>query len=1065
MTSAHSTNSTKGGVRWEPPSPQHLQATLHGYEVLEVIGRGGMGAVYKARQLSLDRMVAIKILPPALWDDEDDYAERFRNEARVMARLMHPGMVAVFDFGETGDGQLYFVMEYVEGTDVARMIAGQQRLPPMNALAITAHVCDTLRYAHEHGVIHRDIKPANIMVDMEGRVKVADFGLARLTTLDDAHTHSTVTMGTPDFVAPETLTLGAVVDHRADLYSLGVMLYEMLTGQVPRGIFALPADCVEGLDRRFDAIVTRAMQADPDARYASAAEFRRDLDHIVTVPVLKAPASQRLPVQPAPSKSTGPPWGLIAGGIGALVVAGAFFAFLPNKKPRPPSPPEPVQTIAAASPSSSQPVAAAPKPQPKPPVRPPKPAQPKPSSSVAATPSLPAAPAPPPPPETDVARKLRELETQFRAALARDVTTVHDHAVTDLDTHYAAALERDLATATTAGKLDEAVALRQDKQRLEADDPLPDSEAPEAPESLKFLRQTYRSALAKLNTDQTLGVKSLRDKYEQVVTAYQVELTKAGNLDGAQEVSLKLKAWRSGSLAAGPQAKVEVDGTTMEPLRMGEKVYGNVSSIVWATIPDALQGCLFSRAKEQKKATVRIKVLTDGVVQMACTSRWDRSGKGEDWKKGLISERQLEAEGWQYMEMPAELKATKESHAWRLYARQCKAGESFTYRTEKYLRPILVTRDPTAPSPDLASFAAFLPGTIWLWDGEKGENMEFLKDGTVAQATWTRTGLKTGWEVVGPHEVKLTILSGRKNNMTASLIFAEDRTSFTGKNFNPKDKLRKSPWVTEAATAAPAPAVTPAINGTQAEALFNTDAPLVGNIQLPVRCYYPKNPIVVGQADAKAIVASVPGTIIQAGGITVHKGAEWDAYGTLFNISDLAIDFGAKFTARGSLFDKCRLRKSRSPFIRFFSTKWVFENCVFNRSFFQSWQLNDVGTQIHACTFHGVNFARRRYVEDAGKEALEPWVAIKACRFVNCTIPESLLIATQNCVFENCVFGKAEDDIPIVTPIKVRLYLAKCKDVPTFGSNRTLEVLDGEHLAPQAGATVTYRWAGSALSF
>ncbi len=207
---------------WTPPAPEHLHAMLPQYDEWVMIGCGGMGAVFRARQVSLDRPVAIKVLPPLTGDDAADFAERFKNEARTMARLGHPAIVAVHDFGETQDGLLYFAMEYIDGTDVFKMIHQQGRLPPQHALSITAHVCDALAYAHEHKVIHRDIKPANILINMEGAVKVADFGLASMhDPSQDGDRPEGPAMGTPDYVAPEVLRPGALVDGRADLYAVG----------------------------------------------------------------------------------------------------------------------------------------------------------------------------------------------------------------------------------------------------------------------------------------------------------------------------------------------------------------------------------------------------------------------------------------------------------------------------------------------------------------------------------------------------------------------------------------------------------------------------------------------------------------------------------------------------------------------------------------------------------------------------------------------------------------------------------------------------------------------------
>lgn len=274
------------------------------YEVLGLLGRGGMGAVYKGRQTNLDRLVAIKILPPDLGEGGQNYAERFKNEARAMAKLTHPGIVAVHDFGQTPDGLLYFVMECIEGTDVGQMVAQQGRLPHAHALAITAHVCDALQYAHDHGIIHRDIKPSNIMVGYDGAVKVADFGLAKITREGETGiTHSSMAMGTLHYMAPEALTLGAEVDHRADVYATGVMLYQMLTGKLPQGLFEMPSARVPELDPRFDGVVAKALRENRNVRYQSARELRYDLDAILTTPVVKeAPAEKKTPPAQPPEK-------------------------------------------------------------------------------------------------------------------------------------------------------------------------------------------------------------------------------------------------------------------------------------------------------------------------------------------------------------------------------------------------------------------------------------------------------------------------------------------------------------------------------------------------------------------------------------------------------------------------------------------------------------------------------------------------------------------------------------------------------------------------------------------
>ncbi len=305
---------TASAGRWEPPSAQELAAMLPQYEIESMLGRGGMGAVYKGTQIALDRPVAIKILSNQLEDADASFAERFKNEAKAMAKLSHPGIVGVYDFGETAGGLLYIVMEFIEGTDVAKMLAQKKRLHTEHAMAITAHVCDALAYAHERGIIHRDIKPANIMVGYDGVVKVADFGLAKMThNQNSGLTQSGMAMGTLHYMAPEALMLGSAVDHRADIYAVGVMLYQMLTGKIPQGLFELPSLQVPGLDPRYDSIIGKALREDRELRYPRVLDLRHDLDAILTQPVVKVePSAEKAPAalqtQARPQRPGGQPY-------------------------------------------------------------------------------------------------------------------------------------------------------------------------------------------------------------------------------------------------------------------------------------------------------------------------------------------------------------------------------------------------------------------------------------------------------------------------------------------------------------------------------------------------------------------------------------------------------------------------------------------------------------------------------------------------------------------------------------------------------------------------------------
>jgi serine/threonine protein kinase len=265
---------------WQPPTLEQLQQALPQYEISAFIARGGMGAVYRGTQRALKRSVAIKVLPPEMEEGDMQFAARFKHEAQAMAQLSHPNIVAVHEAGEV-DGMLYFVMEFIEGTDLAQLIASEGRIEPQRAIQITSAVCEALAFAHEEGIVHRDIKPSNIMIDKRGRVKVADFGLAKTVNVEHTlMTGSHVAMGTPDFIAPEAMVPGMKVDGRADLYAVGVMLYQMLTGKIPRGRFGLPSRVIPQMEKGFDAIVDKAMQTDRENRYSTATEMRTDVERV-----------------------------------------------------------------------------------------------------------------------------------------------------------------------------------------------------------------------------------------------------------------------------------------------------------------------------------------------------------------------------------------------------------------------------------------------------------------------------------------------------------------------------------------------------------------------------------------------------------------------------------------------------------------------------------------------------------------------------------------------------------------------------------------------------------------
>ena len=266
---------------FEPPTIAQLTERFPSLEIMELIGAGGMGAVYKARQKGLDRVVALKILPEELGHDVK-FALRFTREARTLAKLNHPNIVALYEFGNAAD-TYYFLMEFVEGSTLRDIVVGRQ-LGPEHALAIVPHLCDALQYAHDKGVIHRDIKPENILMSVDGSVKIADFGLSRILGSDSKQELLTAThqiMGTPRYMAPEQLEGTHNVDHRADIYSLGVVIYEMLTGELPIGRFAAPSAKVQ-IDVRLDDVVLRTLEKEPQLRYQRASQIKSDVQSITS---------------------------------------------------------------------------------------------------------------------------------------------------------------------------------------------------------------------------------------------------------------------------------------------------------------------------------------------------------------------------------------------------------------------------------------------------------------------------------------------------------------------------------------------------------------------------------------------------------------------------------------------------------------------------------------------------------------------------------------------------------------------------------------------------------------
>ncbi len=280
-----------GKPAFVPPPVEELGKLFPQLEIVELLGQGGMGAVYKARQPRLNRFVALKILSPEKQKDPQ-FAERFEREARALAWLNQPHIVTVYDFGEM-QGTFYLLMEFVDGLSL-RQLMQQRRLASSEALAVVIQICQALQYAHEQGVIHRDIKPENILIDKKGQVKIADFGIAKLLEpepKDISLTGAADVVGTPHYMAPEQIEKPQTVDQRADIYSLGVVFYEMLTGELPLGNFQPPSQKVQ-VDVRLDEVVLHALEKEPERRYQKASEVKTAVETIVNTTPPDAAAEQ-----------------------------------------------------------------------------------------------------------------------------------------------------------------------------------------------------------------------------------------------------------------------------------------------------------------------------------------------------------------------------------------------------------------------------------------------------------------------------------------------------------------------------------------------------------------------------------------------------------------------------------------------------------------------------------------------------------------------------------------------------------------------------------------------------
>lgn len=292
---------------FEAPEVEEVSRLFPSYEILGLIACGGMGAVYHAIQTSLERAVAIKILPREFSTDAE-FRAGFESEAKAMAKLNHPNLIGVYDFGDV-EGMLFIVMEYVAGESLYHAAHGCA-VEHADAVAIVIGVCHGLAHAHEHGILHRDIKPSNILLDGQTNPKIGDFGLAR--ALEREIKEGEQIFGTPGYTAPEVLEPPFTIDQRADIFSVGVMLHELLTGKLPDADPRLASQICH-CNYRLDAVIVRATYPDPARRYVSALELAKELEKIAstsnrmqrtgsTPAAMRSTAVTRVSAAPVPSR-------------------------------------------------------------------------------------------------------------------------------------------------------------------------------------------------------------------------------------------------------------------------------------------------------------------------------------------------------------------------------------------------------------------------------------------------------------------------------------------------------------------------------------------------------------------------------------------------------------------------------------------------------------------------------------------------------------------------------------------------------------------------------------------
>jgi serine/threonine protein kinase len=565
------------------------------FEILERIGQGGMGAVYKARQTSLRRTVALKTLQAALANDVE-YIARFQQEAVAAAGLSHPNLVQVFSAGEN-EGLHWFAMEYIEGESAKVRLKRKGRLDPLEAIAIAIHVATALEYGwRKAALIHRDIKPDNIFLSSDGEVKLGDLGLAKSAGQTQGLTMTGASMGTPHYISPEQVEAMKDVDLRADIYSLGCTLFHLLSGQAPFDGNSAVAIMMKHVNApvpdlrsawpecpiELATVVKRMMQKHPADRQQSYGEVNADLRRAYDVligagvPFGATTTRQLMASQTsvAGERKRAAPVTWVVGAVAACVTVVALLIFLPSKKGG--QSPEAerrekqnatqtgtpgvalarVNTL--ATPAAGKPLAVATSPSPNSAPAPTTPA-PAPSSPAPSTPSPsappPSTPASSPAPmlSTEVEKWFAQVDGPQEETFQKQVLKPFEKGIADLRVRYLASLDANVAKASAAGQLAEALTWRTERQAFEKAQTVAVDDAG-APVGVQALRAAFRQQLAKLDQDRTAQARALLAPYDAILAKNQLLLTQHRRLDDA--VLLKNKrdeitaAWLRSPLAA-----------------------------------------------------------------------------------------------------------------------------------------------------------------------------------------------------------------------------------------------------------------------------------------------------------------------------------------------------------------------------------------------------------------------------------------------------------------------------------------------------------------------------------